>query len=909
MDVLAEGEPVQLGGKKQRAVLAELVLRANAVVPRDRLVYALWGEDPPKTAVSTLQVYVHALRRALGPERIETSGEGYRLVAGPDEVDLERFERLVREARGALERGRAGDALEGVEMALGLWRGAADGDHADELEERRLHAMELRNDALLALGRHALVLPGLPALIAEHPYRERFRAQQILALYRSGRQSEALEAYRAARSAWMDELGIEPTPALQELERAVLRHDPSLGAPSTAAPLSTRLPVPPTALVGRGLEIAAVAALLRTEARLVTLVGPGGAGKTRLAIAVAEQLASELPDGALFVDLSATSDPELLLPTVAEALGVAEGALRDHLADRAVLLVLDNLEQLLPDVVPVADLLATSARVRVLATSRAPLQLSGEHEYPVPPLPLPPAGATSVELAHNESVQLFCARARAVDLTFTLDESTAATVAEICRRLDGLPLALELAAARVKLLPPEQLLARLERALELLDSGPRDAPVRQQALAATIRWSYDLLDDEEQRAFARLAVFAGGCTVDAAQLVADVELETLGALVANSLVQRSEERFTMLETVRAFAQERLEELGGEELRMRHMRWLTELAEKAETELVAGNEAAEWLDRLESEHDNVRAALAWALDRDHVGLALALATSLKTFWDVRGHLEEGARWLEHALGRAGTESPAVVAKAMAVAGGLAFHSGHFDRSRTHYEQVLALWEEVGDAEGVARALSDLGTNAAAVGDFDRALTLLEEAAKRFRDLGASKRLAITLSNLGHIAGEQGDFHAAVEVSSEALAIQRELGDRTNEVVSLYNLGSYSLDAGDLEQAAAWLRECLALAVDLGYREVLAYALSGCVRICTLEDESPRAAELTGAVDALLEVSGVRLLDSAEQLFRAAAADARLTLGEDAWDAAYRKGRDMPVQDVARDVYSRASTASP
>jgi predicted ATPase/DNA-binding SARP family transcriptional activator len=910
MDVLAEGEPVPLGGKKQRAVLAELVLRPNTVVPRDRLVYALWGEDPPKSAVSTLQVYVHALRRALGPERIETSGEGYRLVAEPDEVDLERFERLVRDARAALERGRAGDALDGVERALGLWRGAAAGDHAEELEERRLHAVELRNDALLALGRHALVLPGLAALIAEHPYRERFRAQQIVALYRSGRQSEALEAYRAARAAWMDELGIEPTPELQELERAVLRHDPSLGAPSSAAPLATRLPVPPTALVGRGLEIAAVAALLRTEARLVTLVGPGGAGKTRLAIAVAEQLASELPDGALFVDLSATSDPELLLATVAEALGVAEGALRDHLADRAVLLVLDNLEQLLPHVVPVAELLATSARVRVLATSRAPLQLSGEHEYPVPPLPLPPAGATRLaELEHNEAVQLFSARARAVEPTFTLDDAAAATVAEICRRLDGLPLALELAAARVKLLPPRQLLARLERALELLASGPRDAPVRQQALSATIRWSYDLLDEREREAFARLAVFAGGCTVEAAELVAGVELETLGALVGNSLLQRRAERFVMLETVRAFALDRLEESGGEELRMRHLRWLADLAEKAEAQLAAGNDAAEWLERLESEHDNLRAALGWALDRGHVDAALALATSLKTFWDVRGHLEEGRRWLEQALDRAAAASPAVIAQAMGVAGGLAFHGGHFDDARTYYEQVLRLWEEVGDAEGVARAVSDLGTVAAAVDDFDRAVPLLEEAAGRFRDLGASKRLAITLGNLGHISGERGDFQSAAEFAGEALAIQRELGDRQNEVVSLYNIGSFFLDAGDLGQATARLRECLDLAVELGYREVLAYALSACVRICALEDESTRAAELTGAVDALLDVSGVRLLGSAETFFRAASDNARRALGDEAYDAAYRNGQRMPVQEAARGAYSSASTASP
>jgi tetratricopeptide (TPR) repeat protein len=495
-------------------------------------------------------------------------------------------------------------------------------------------------------------------------------------------------------------------------------------------------------------------------------------------------------------------------------------------------------------------------------------------------------------------VQLFSARARAVDPSFALDDSTAASVAAICRRLDGLPLALELAAARVKLLPPAELLTRLERTPELLDAGPRDAPVRHQTLAATIRWSYDLLDEDEQQGFVRLAVFAGGCTVDAAEQVCGVGLETIGSLVANSLLQRRSQRFTMLETVRGFALDRLEEFGGEELHVRHMRWLTELAEQAEAELAAGNDAADWLERLESEHDNLRAALAWALDRGHVDSALALATSLKTFWDVRGHLDEGARWLEHALDLAGAGSTELVARAMAVAGGLAFHSGNFDRSRTYYEQTLALWEEIGDAEGVARALSDLGTIAAGIGEFDRAITLLEESADRFRSLGASKRLAITLGNLGHIAGEQGQFRTAVDVTGEALAIQRELKDPQHEVVSLYNLGSYSLDAGDLEQATAWLRECLSLALDLGYREVLAYALSACVRICALEDENTRAAELTGTVDALLAGSGVSLLESAETVFRAAAAEARNALGGDAYDAAYRKGHTMPVREAAR-----------
>ncbi len=584
-------------------------------------------------------------------------------MAGEDELDLDRFERVLERGRAALEAGRADDAADELREALAIWRGPALADLPEEtrraaeserLEELRLAALELRYDAELARGRHDAVVAELEALTAEHPYRERFLEQRLLALYRCGRQAEALEVYRAAREVLAEELGLDPSPALQELERAILRQEPSLAAPEAPTRSSRPLPVPATPLVGRRLELAAVGALFRDEgARLVTLTGPGGTGKTRLSLAVADALEPELRDGAVFVGLAPVSSPELLVPTIAEALDVREGArslaegVIEHLRERRLLLVLDNFEQLLDAAPFVAELLAAAPRLWILATSRAPLRLAAEREYPVPPFDTPDAGLPFEALVETDALRLFAARARAVDPTFELDGTSAAEVARVCGRLDGLPLAIELAAARAKLLAPAEILERLEREPHLLPSGPRDAPARQRTLAATIHWSYDLLGPDERQAFVRLGVFVGGCTLDAAEGVCDVTLDSLGALVDNNLLRRRDSRFLMLETVCHFAVERLEEAGSAELRRRHAEWLTELAETMADRTTAGENATEWLDRIQPEHGNIRAALSWSVE-EAPELALRLASSLRLFWEVRGHASEGARWLEQAL---------------------------------------------------------------------------------------------------------------------------------------------------------------------------------------------------------------------------------------------------------------------
>ena len=814
VEALLDGEPAALGAPKQRALLALLLVNRGRVVSADQLVDGLWGEAPPASALQSLQVYVHGLRRALGTERIETAGRGYRAVVGEGELDLDRFESALTQGRTALEAGRASDAADDLRDALALWRGPALADLPEEARRGRRGGTARRAplDGVRAPVRRGacaaaatmLVVPELERITAEHPYRERFLAQRLLALYRSGRQADALEVYRSARRVLAEELGLEPSPALQELEQAILRQEPSLAAPEAPKGSTRPLPVPPTPLVGRRLELAAVSALFRDEgARLVTLTGPGGTGKTRLGLAVAHALEPELRDGALFVSLASVSSHELLVPTIAEALDVREGSrslsegVIEHVRERRLLLVLDNFEQLLAAAPFVGELLAAAPHVLVLATSRAPLRLAAEQEYPVPPFDTPAADLPFEALVQTDVLRLFTARARAVDPSFELDTGSAPEVAKVCARLDGLPLAIELAAARSKLLAPREILERLEREPDILPGGPRDAPARQQTLAATIHWSFDLLGPEERVAFARLGVFSGGCTLEAAERVCDVTLDNLAALVENNLLRRRDSRFTMLETVRHFAVERLEEVGAAHVRRRHAEWLTELAETMSERTFAGEDMTAWLDRIQPEHDNMRAALAWSLE-EAPELTLRLASSVRLFWEVRGHFREGGSWIEQGLSRAVDAAPEVRLHGLAASGAIATRLGELDLAQERKEASLALARELGDELWIARELSDLGTVAAMREDFDVASPLFEESAALFRKLDVPSRLGTVLANLGHIAAERGDYDRAIAVTEEALSLESR--HKQNAAISTYNLGSHNLEAGSSRAGA-------------------------------------------------------------------------------------------------------------
>ena len=876
-------DPLPLGAPKQRALLALLLLNADAVVPRERLVDALWGDSPPRSAVASLQVYVHALRRALGPDRIETRGTGYRLRIEPDELDLARFGRLVERGRNALAVGRPADAAEDLRAGLRLWRGAPLADLAGEplaeaeapgLEERRLQALELLQDAELALGHHDALVPELQSLIAAEPYRERFRAQYVLALYRSGRQADALAACRAARELLVEELGIDPSPELRELEGRILRHDPTIAAPEAPEPARLQLPTPPTALVGRRLEVTAICALLRRdEVRLVTLTGPGGAGKTRLALAAAAELGPELRDGAVFVDLASVRDPALLGSSLAQALGASETAaaveevLATHLHDRSMLLVLDNLEQLVPDVGLVAQILATAPRLLVLATSRTPLRLAAEHEYPVPPLPLPDhgPGTSFEELVANDAVRLFAARARAVDPEFALDDSTAGAVAGICERLDGLPLAIELAAARSKLLPPEAMSRRLDQALDLLVGGAQDLPDRQRTLRATLEWSHGLLDDEERRLLARLAVFAGGWTLESAEAVCGDDgvdvLDTLASLVDESLVRRlrrpsSEARFGMLETIREYAGELLDASGeGETVRCRHCEDILVRAETAAAAWLAGGDPTDSMFALlDSEHDNLRAALVWAATTGEIELEVRLAVAARWYWVVQGHLSEGRRFFDELFDRTAGAPKELRALALVHGAIFPFRQGDTSVAAALLQESLDLYRALGDDEGIARATAELGGVAIAELDLDRAAALYEESVPLFRSQGKPMRVAAAVGNLGTIAQMRGDPATAVSYYGEAIEVGRDAGDEDGTAVNLHNLGRSELALGRSAKGLEALRESLAIARRLGYREVIAYCLGGFAELAMIEEDAARAATLLGASERLFSEIG-------------------------------------------------------
>ena len=888
-EVLVDGDPRAVAGQGERALLAVMACAAGRVVGVDRLIDDLWGEDLPANPANALQVRVSRLRRQLG-DVLATAAAGYRLDVDPDDVDVHRFARLVGAGRFdealALRRGPALESFAGHAWA-----------HAESarLEELYLAAVEEHVERRLEAGGDVGLVSEMEGLVAAHPLRERLRAQLMLALHRRGRSAEALERYQEGRRLLLDELGLDPSPALQELEGAILRQDPALEGPPAAAAPETNLPLRLSSFVGRETELGRVVEALG-RSRLVTLTGPGGSGKTSLAVEAARAAMASYRDGAWFVPLAGVTDPARVAPAVADALGIgdrgpqpARELVAAWLAHRRALLVLDNCEHLIDTCADLVEhlLRSASAGAAILATSRESLGVPGEVQLPVPPL------------AEDDAVSLFAERAAAVDPSFVLGPSEE-VVRRICRQLDGMPLAIELAAARAKTLPVAEVAERLGDRFRLLTGGPRTAEARHRTLRATVDWSHDLLGEPQRVLLRRLSVFRGGWTLEAAEAVcsgdgvaADDVLDLSSDLVERSLAVARDGRFRLLETIRQYAAERLADAGEDEaLRERHARWFIAFVEEAESAL-RGPGQADWLQRLRAEDGNLQQALAWCRERgaEQPELGLRLAGALGWYWYV-GRQVDGRRELTAVLAAASEGSAlgrARVLQALSLAlrpagcivhpsreaadaarGSLRLFAAAGDPGRGAISRLLVAVEGVGGTD-VPRSIDEVATARATFrelddpwglaladfvemeirlrnGDDERALPLGEAAARAFEDLGDDWGRSAVPMHLGAGLRLAGRPREAVEVLHRALEVCRAARLENNVARVCAELGGAAADVGDTPAAARWYGECERVARELGNETMLTLAWLGHGTVARLRGEPSEAARrFADAVD--------------------------------------------------------------
>ncbi len=685
----------------------------------------------------------------------------------------------------------------------------------------------------------------------------------------------------------------------------------------TAAQEQPKLPVPHTSLLGRERELEEIQGFLR-EVRLLTLTGTGGVGKTRLTLEAARRAADLFPDGVAFIGLAPLSDAALVVPTIAQSLGLRETegrswreALYAYLKEKRLLLVLDNFEHVLEAAPEVVELIEACPRLVVLATSRALLRVRGEQEYPVPPLVVPDPTRVPVveEVAGAPAVELFAERARAASPSFELTEANAAAVAAICWRLDGLPLALELAAARVRFLGPTALLSRLDRALEA--GGARDLPERQRTMRATLDWSHALLHNPEKELFGRLSVFAGGWTLEAAEEVVaagDVGAEDVLALLVNlgeqslAVAEANADgsvRYSMLEPVRQYALEKLEESGeAEEVRRRHAGYYLALAERTGPEL-KGPSQASGLRRLETELDNLRAAIQWSIEHGKSEAIARMAWSMWTYWWSSGHISEGRRWMEEALASE-PDMPALTrARLLFVAATLGQACGDFESTPPLIEESLALFRRLEDKDGIAEALGTTGLIALGQERYEEGLAYLEESVDLYLELGRKRAAGAMLGFAATAPLMQGDIIRARRLAERALPLAREPGGARDVVyVVLHPLAAVARAEGDHERAARLLEESLMLSVEIGDESNVAYCLEGMAAVAASKDEVERAARLWGAAEALLQANEVMAYPHASDrsLYHSQVTAAREQLDEEAWAQAWEEGRAMTYEQA-------------
>jgi predicted ATPase/DNA-binding SARP family transcriptional activator len=863
VEALAGGRAVPLGGRRQRALLALLALDSGRRVPAATVAEELWDGAPPTGAENTLRTYVSRLRQALGRDAVVAQAGGYALAVDADGLDVWRFERLVREGRDALSRGASGLAANRLSAALDLWRGRALADVSDggtlasealRLDELRIAALEDRIEADLALARHAELVPELRVLVQEQPLRERLWRQLVLALYRSGRQADALAAYREARTLLDRELGLEPTPELQELERAILRHEVE---PVAAAGVRHNLPAALADIVGRERELADMEQLLR-EWRLITVTGLGGTGKTRLALEVARRQVEAWADGVWVVDLTELADGDLVLGAVVAVLGVPDGpdeqlrdALISHVRERELLLVLDNCEHLVAACAEVVHaVLRGCANVRVLATSRVPLAVRGELDYALEPL------------AEEFAVELFVERAAAVRRDVADVDGSLATIADICRELDGLPLAIELAAARVKALSLDDIAERLDDRFRFLRAWQRVADPRHKTLATTMDWSYGLLSDDEQTMLRRLSVFAGGAALEAVVEVCgdgddEHAIEVLGRLVSASLVRADageRMRYRLLETVRQYAAALfLADADADDVHGRHAQHYLRLAEAAHLALDAIGHGTQHHAPVLREQHNLRAAIDWAATKN-IELAARLLLALENFW-ITHAVTEGKRRFQELAARGDELDRLLRARLFRDYAACLDVLQEFETAQSFYEQSRELFRELGDAVAVAHLDFRVGVVALHKDhDVERARSLWQaslETCRRERDSVGELQL---LGNLGWLELPDGDRERGLAMMEQSIAMARDKGWLWWQAQWLNRLGGVRCAEGLWQEAEQHGRQALELAREMGNGHYARHALAVLARAAALRGDAQRSRALWSVVEAAEEPPG-------------------------------------------------------
>jgi predicted ATPase/DNA-binding SARP family transcriptional activator len=985
--VTLEGQPVSgFESNKVRALLIYLAAEADRPHQRDTLAGLLWPELTNEAARSNLRQALANLRQAISDRTAEppflliTRATLQFNQASDHTLDVATFDALLAACAAHTHRHPATcrSCMQRIEQAVGLYRGGflaqfslSDSAAFEEwalLRRERQHQLAIDAVTRLATyheqrGAYEQAQTYAARQLELDTWREESYRQLMRVLHLNGQRTEALAQYERCRRVLAEELDVEPeeetTTLYEQIKHGQLntrQDDAEHTLPRQPADMAAghRLPAQLTSFVGREAELAALGELLANPAcRLITILGSGGIGKSRLALQAAMEQAEMFPEGVVFVALAVLNSADFLVPTIMAALGIPSDGSPDekdqlfaYLSERELLLLLDNFEQVLEGAELVAEILLRAPGVTLLVTSRERLALQGEWLFDLEGLSYPSDEASDT-IEHYSAVQLFTQRARQVHMRFTLEPSEARSVARICRLVEGLPLAIELAAATVRERPCAEIATAIETNLRSLVTPLRDVTARHRSMWATFEHSWRQLSREQRCALRRLAIFRGGFAEDAAAQVAGVVANQLSALADKSLLRRDDVgRYDTHELLRQFAGHKLRAAGEHErMLLAHLEYSVQLAESTEPHLV-GDQQAVWLDRLELEYDNIRAALGWSLEQRRDEQAARLAGAIWRFWGVRGHVGEGRAWLERLLAPGRQISPALRAKALKGNAMMAWSQGEYTQAVELCEQGLALYQAIGDTDGIAACLHTLGSLSLHQGDYARAKSLLEASlalrremsdrwgisvclanlgalagrqgdsaqAERFyleslalqRPYGDKERIAILLDNLGAVAWDRGDLVRARQLYEEGLALLRELNNKWNIPTCLNNLGGIAIDQHDYARGSVLFRESLLLLRDLGDKEAIAACLEGLGGVAGGHNQAERAVRLYGAAEQLRVTIGSARAPVARSRYERLIAVARAQLDEAAFTAAWAEGRMVTLGQAIADALNEVSS---